>query len=284
MRAFNHVNTLLSFQCRRVQRLNFSSSICSRQVVKLRCDHPRAASLLAALPSLRELQCPVLTDMPAVLACKELRSLRLSVSRDESLRNIFPGVAEYLRSAVATLEDLVLDYFQDEERAQAVDLVLSLAGARRVTPALKSLRFVFRCVSMELYYMLQQSQLRPLAAVVHRLKHLVSLDIGQPSDELLDALDGEVVPNLERLNISYSSGPDECWHEWTHGEHVRALLLRCPRLHIVVDVPSDGCDDDCTFCSENTCHSDIYDDFMLFSHRMEESCGVEHDLYDIRIC
>ncbi|XP_034246910.1 uncharacterized protein LOC117648512 [Thrips palmi] len=143
----------------------------SLEVVKLRCGHPRAAPMLAAMPRLRELQCPVLKDMPALLACRELRSLYLSVSKDASLQLIFPSVAEYLRSAVATIEDLVLDYFEDEGNH-----------------------------SKELDYMEPQPQLRPLAAVVHRLKHLVSLDIGKPSGELLDALDGEFVPNLERLN------------------------------------------------------------------------------------
>ncbi|XP_034246459.1 uncharacterized protein LOC117648206 isoform X2 [Thrips palmi] len=252
------------------------------EVVKLRCGHPRAAPMLAAMPRLRELQCPVLKDMPALLACTELRSLRLSISKDESPRHLFPGVAEYLRSAVATIEDLVLDYFQDEGRAQAVDLVLSLAGQRRTTPALKSLRFVFRNDMEQLIFTEPQPQLRPLAAVVHRLKHLVSLNIGQFSDELLDALDGEFVPNLERLEVSYR---DECPHEWIHEEHVKELMQRCPRLHILAVVPEGCCIEGCTFCTENKCHEDLdlAGDFTLFSHPKEASCGVEHDDIEILI-
>ncbi|XP_034245928.1 uncharacterized protein LOC117647992 [Thrips palmi] len=244
--------------------------------------------MLAAMPRLRELQCPVLKDMPALLACRELRSLYLSVSKDASLQLIFPSVAEYLRSAVATIEDLVLDYFEDEGRAQAVDLVLSLAGQRRTTPALKSLRFVFRNHSKELDYMEPQPQLRPLAAVVHRLKHLVSLDIGKPSGELLDALDGEFVPNLERLNVSYNF---DCPHEWIHGKKVKELMQRCPRLHVLADAPRrcySACNCEvclCDFCTENTCHADLAEegDFMLFSHPSEASCGVEHDDSEVLI-
>lgn len=249
------------------------------EMVQFRGSHEGTTSLLVTMPHLRELKCPVLEHMSQLLACKEIRTLDLYIPDETEV--VLPEVAEYLRSAVATLEDLILEYQEGEERALAVDLVLSLAGTRRSTPALKKLRFVsrddFLDETQEAYFSYPQLTLRPLAAVIHRLHNLVRLEILQPSDELLDAMDGEALPNLQVLSITISAVSEVCPHEWAaHGEHVRALMLRCPRLHIMGATAHGGVDDDCTFCEENTCH-DVSDDFVVFSHPREVSCGVGHD-------
>lgn len=66
-------------------------------------------------------------------------------------------------------------------------------------------------------------QLQPLAAVVHRMPQLTTLDIaGAPSDDFLLALDGRAMPNLAELRLN---SPIECPHVWAHSEQVRPTAV-----------------------------------------------------------
>ncbi|XP_034244578.1 uncharacterized protein LOC117647138 isoform X2 [Thrips palmi] len=249
------------------------------EVVRLDVQHPRAAALLAGAARLRELRCPLLEGMPALLRCTALTSLSLVVGED---RAPLPAVKEYLRSAVARLESLVLIYPYDEDRDEDADVVLSLAGTGRAAPALRSLSFVFTAGLDEECLAHSMPQLRPLTAVLPRLQHLTRLSFNGLllRSDFLDALDGQVLPDLEELRFDMDA---PCPHQWAHGEQVRRLLQRYPRLHLCGYSVHDDDSLLCEYCKQHDCHWFEYMSCVLFSHAVEDSCGVDHSKSEVQM-
>ncbi|XP_034248173.1 uncharacterized protein LOC117649462 isoform X3 [Thrips palmi] len=246
------------------------------EVVELRVYHPGVTPLLAALPRLRELQCTLLEDMPALLQCPSLKKVHLLVNLDSSPKASTLGVAEYLRAAVSRLEELVLEFSDSEYRGKATNLVLSLAGSRHAAQTLRSLTLKDEDDDISTL----QATLPPLAAILHRLKALVTLHVPNMSNDLLDALDGDALPNLEQLSFN---SPERCPHEWIHGEQVRAVLGRCPRLHLLMNSFHD-LGSVSQYCLEHTCHDlPASSRCTLFSHPKNECCGVKHIGEEIHI-
>ncbi|XP_034252189.1 uncharacterized protein LOC117651853 isoform X4 [Thrips palmi] len=248
--------------------------------------HPSAALQLSAMPRLRELTCPLLENMPALLQCPALTSLRLIATAGDPIKDsvepYLPGVREYLRLAATRLEHVVLefldhtdDWYADAGCTQTSDLVLSLAGSKGVVPALRSLKFVYYDTQhdWEVWPSVPVPQLPHLAAILHRLQNLTSLDLGGPlSEEVLSALDAAVLPDLQLLKAFFPG----CPHEWVHCKELRAFMLLHPGLHITME-----CDDhskqSCDFCKKHTCHNfAVKYELTLFSHAATEPCGVEH--------
>ncbi|XP_034231765.1 uncharacterized protein LOC117639899 isoform X4 [Thrips palmi] len=256
------------------------------QVVHFSSEHPHAAvtPFLCSLPHLRELQCAFLENMPALLQCSELKSLHLFVNVDDSTRPLLPGVEQYIRTAVTRLQTLTLEYpnpvNSDPVCVGAVNLLLNLAGpSKSAAPALVNLTLKYTYGDLDVFA--PQPQLPPLAAVLHRLKHLVTLDLnGPPTPSFFAAMDGEVLPSLKRLSFR-ADDPDWGWgcpHEWCHGEEPRAILRRYPQLHLVVCPGHDMAD---PFCDEHYCHEfeSLYI-YILFSHAVREHCDQDHSLGD----
>lgn len=258
------------------------------QVVHLGAVHPHAGvtPLLCSLPHLRDLQCALLENMPALLQCPKLKSLNLVLNVDKSTRPLLPGVQQFIRMAVTRLETLTLKYPSGDVCADAVNLVLSIAGpSQGAQPALRKFSLDYE----DGLAWVPQPQLPPLAAVLHRLRNLVTLDLcGPHTPSFLDAMDGKVLPSLQRLCVylvedDWGGG---CPHEWAHAEEARALLRRYPRLHLQLDTnhPSAADDDEpCTFCSENNCHDFDNSTHTLFSHPVGEHCSQDHGEVDIHI-
>ncbi|XP_034256488.1 uncharacterized protein LOC117654248 isoform X2 [Thrips palmi] len=244
------------------------------EVVRFQSAFDGAASHLSALPRLRELRCPPLFDMED-LHCPALRALHLRLDVSDAKRPCLPGAGAFLRDAVAHLEELTLEYAQDEESAAAVNLVLSLAGRGSATPALRRLAFYYRD-----FVGMVQEVTRPLTAVLHRLQRLVSLDICGPlPQDFLDALDGKVLPLLEELSFTFSV---DCPHAWTHGAVAKSVLRRYPRLHLVVDPIHDP--SECLLCVAMPCHDLAEDEpFTIFSHPVKTSCGRKHMSQEVHI-
>ncbi|XP_034255360.1 uncharacterized protein LOC117653663 [Thrips palmi] len=99
----------------------------------------------------------------------------------------------------------------------------------------------------------------PTDAILHRLPHLTVLDIDEEmSDDFLDALDGKVVPGLEKL---FARLPPNayCEHAELHIEEdrMRHVMRRYPRLHVMFkEVQRNKCSG-CGFCTSNPCHADL---------------------------
>ncbi|XP_034247782.1 uncharacterized protein LOC117649283 [Thrips palmi] len=219
--------------------------------------------------------------MPALLQCPSLRTLFLIVNLYSSTEAFMPAVTEYLRSAVYRLEELVLEFREGEDHGAATNLVSSLAGSRNAAPTLRILNFatengVYGEDSLRL-------MLPPLAATLHRLKHLRTLCLLAVSNDLLEALDGKVLPNLK--NVTFGVGTN-CLHEWAHGEQVSAVFRRCPRLHLTAYAHQSDFESDCLYCQEHSCHTFSThggDGWTLFSHSKHARCGVKHRDGEMRI-
>ncbi|XP_034246479.1 uncharacterized protein LOC117648213 [Thrips palmi] len=263
------------------------------EVVSLSSDGPRLTSLLAAMPRLRKLKCPMLPDMQLLRQCLSLTHLELNLTDldDEVVEAGLPGARLLLCSAAAHLEHLEIMY-NPYSSPDVVDLLLSV-GRRSGDTALRSLRLTisqwdweFRCRESfdEDESESPPPQLVPLAAILPRLPLLTVLDIDtEASDAFLDALDGQVVPKLERLDIRTPRDGD-CDHSWLHveEERMRRVMKRYPRLHVFIkDVDKTICrQGDCGFCKANSCHADMPDGrpCLLRSHR-GTGCGVSHVHY-----
>lgn len=245
-------------------------------MVHLTSAPPDAAALLSRLRRLRELRCPLLAEMAALLQCPALTALHLDVDVDEAAQAHVSGAEALLRAG--RLERLTLQYPEDEERAAAVNLVRSLAGSGAAAPALRHLSFHY----VGGYVRRPQGQLQPLAAALGRLVHLVSLDLGGPLPEgYLEVFDGTAVPNLEALSYD-ANVPDDCPHERAHGEAVRAVLRRYPRLHMVVDTVHAPAE--CSFCVDRQCHNFPENElFVLYSHPSAARCALKHVGLDIQL-
>ncbi|XP_034246379.1 uncharacterized protein LOC117648177 isoform X2 [Thrips palmi] len=259
--------------------------------VSLSFDGPRTTSLLAAMPRLRKLSCPMLTDMQLLRQCRSLTYLKLNLTvfdDAEAVEAGLPGARLLLRSAAARLEHLKITY-APYSSPDVVDLLLSI-GRRSGVTALRSLRFMIMRWGPEIRdsesFDEDESespppQLVPLAAILPRLPLLTRLDIdSEASDAFLDALDGQVVPKLERLDIRMPRDC-ACHHSWLHveEERMRRVMKRYPRLHVFIQtVDKSTCrEGDCGFCKSNSCHADMPDGLpcLLRSHR-GTGCDVSH--------
>ncbi|XP_034246483.1 uncharacterized protein LOC117648214 [Thrips palmi] len=210
----------------------------------------------------------------------------------EAVEAGLPGARLLLRSAAARLEHLKITY-APYSSPDVVDLLLSI-GRRSGVTALRILRFMIMQWDPEIRdsesFDEDESespppQLVPLAAILPRLPLLTRLDIdSEASDAFLDALDGQVVPQLERLDIRMPRDC-ACHHSWLHveEERMRRVMKRYPRLHVFIHtIDMNTCrerEGDCSFCKSHSCHADLLDDVpvpcLLRSHRGTR-CNVSH--------
>ncbi|XP_034235944.1 uncharacterized protein LOC117642159 [Thrips palmi] len=235
------------------------------EVVQL-CDaFPGAASLLATLPRLRDLTCPVMPDLLALLRCPALKSLELIIRVREDTRPHLAETRALLLAAAPRLEEVTL-VFVDDDAEEAADLVSCVAGVESTIAALKSLTVDGPA-----------GVLRPLASTLHRLPNLVKLQIGEPTrlqgtDAFLEALDRQAVPKLKELRALPSEG---CMHEWAHSEQVRSLLKRCPGLRLAMHEHWEEPKDECAYCAEHVCHSCLrLCTVVVSSHSADVDCDV----------
>lgn len=243
---------------------------------------PRVASLLSSMPHLRALRCPLLVNMAALLPCPSLKTLHLNVYVNDSNRQCLPGARAFLRSAVSHLEGLVLDYGDvdedDEDDADALSLLPCLGGTETAAATLQDVKFLLYGEDNAPHVARgSPPMLQPLASVLHRLPRLRYLDIGgAPSDAFLEALDGQVLPELRELTVYTSL---EFKHERLHSNQVRMVMRRCPRLHLSV-IPASDDDEriECHHCP--TLEEHTYS--TLFTHPEGAPCGqlhLEHDIF-----
>ncbi|XP_034251378.1 uncharacterized protein LOC117651474 [Thrips palmi] len=263
-----------------------SEHLATLEIVQTKSNHATLTALLASAPRLRKLGCHMLDNMMTLRGCPSLTSLHLFVDfqdGDQGSRRL-AGVEAYLRVATWQLTRLKLEFAKQQDQADVVDLVLALGGTRA------SLRpSTLRCLALDFspadlrvrIGYLPPLQLRPLAAVLHRLPDLRHLNLGgAPSDAFLDAIDPQVLPKLVKLQV-YS--PHGCTHEWFHTEAVTGVFRRNPRLHLVVE--SCGCDsvgdeddsdyESCAACAKDCCPDEFWEDTCtaaFFSHPDAEPC------------
>ncbi|XP_052125896.1 uncharacterized protein LOC127749908 [Frankliniella occidentalis] len=228
------------------------------------------ASLLANLPSLHELSCPVLPGLPVLAACRSLRKLTLMVTR----KSVGPETAELLRRA-EQLRDVTLVYYTSEllpwtPSTAGVDLVWHLAASGRSD--VESLRIANIPSHLP--------QLRPLLRALPLLTRLRHLCVEAAPDELLRAITPVTTPALQSLAVNQSRWG--CIHAWLHRREVKTLLGENPSLHVKMCIGRSTCiGRPCDVCAYE-CHPELWDtDAGFFTHDPRGVCPCPeiHDRY-----
>lgn len=269
-------------------------------------DFPVA--LLTACPNLRQLQCPTLEGLPALLECASLEELHLVLVGQR------PAVIQAARSffAVATgLRALTLSH-DDADQDVAAGLNLELVG--RLAATRRS-----RLVSLSVLDSVSRAtvdfpRLAALLPAFAQLTRLVLASVGSACHRwpelltLLQSISPGATPNLKRLDLGdlaicpglrlYEEWPADPDPEDTTGRYVqdiRALLARNPALHVFGLAV-------CRECRRNECYRRLQCDgcwvagrqqpvrrtlqfwrsIGLFSHSSAEPCDLhtgDHGLW-----
>ncbi|XP_052120081.1 uncharacterized protein LOC113218339 isoform X2 [Frankliniella occidentalis] len=226
------------------------------------------APLLAGMPNLQDLECPLLPGLEAVAACDSITRVFLDMVPNTA--RAVRSAAEFLRRA-KHLRDVTLEYCGHLDGHLGVDLVLALASGRsRAT--VESLTFYLG----DLVDVLLPSLLRALPS----LPALRLLEVDDDSDELLLGITPDTVPVLESLRI-LNFGYSPCAHRWLHRDSVNVLLsanpslLLCPSysdMFCPIDSGDEANDSDsssdsfdvtpCKACAMG-CHQGLLDNIVL---------------------
>ncbi|XP_052121909.1 uncharacterized protein LOC113212277 isoform X2 [Frankliniella occidentalis] len=224
-------------------------------------------ALLAGLPHLRELSCPLLPDMGALAASETLGLLTLHVAA--AMRPAAPAAAKYLRRA-RHLQNVTLRY-RSATRFPVdvgVDLVEALAWSclNRVETL---------CIEHEYDPDAnradgEDARLPDPGPLIRSLPSLTALrtlrlDVFETPGALLLAVTPDAAPALRALYLNPSprrmAGLPPCAHAWRHEDAVRAFLSanRSVGLHVAA-TPYCFKDERCPACALGwlACHGDLW--------------------------
>ncbi|XP_052126779.1 uncharacterized protein LOC127750138 [Frankliniella occidentalis] len=232
------------------------------------------APLLADVPNLRWLECPLLPGMEALAACETLRSVVLHVQaeRIKPIPPIQEGL-DFLRRATQLhrVHLYVCVPHLDHPGDVAVDLALALAASGKSRVRELTIRDEAKGEDDEF-------SLHPLLRALPSLPALRDLSVEGPPAQLLPGISPATAPALRMLEFQPYSQPMGCVHAWLHSDQVRDVLSSNPRLHIGLLIPADACEnEDCQACSQG-CHQDMwgYEQVGFFSHDPSKKCS-QHD-------
>ncbi|XP_034254560.1 uncharacterized protein LOC117653187 isoform X2 [Thrips palmi] len=225
------------------------SHAATLRVVSLSGDCQGVAPLLAAIPGLQRLECPVMEDLPLVAKCASLRSLKLTVSRckgstDEAASQA--TAAAFLRAATH-LEELELNNESYAPSSVPVELLTGLASWGRA--ALRKLCFSCRA---ELGDRLEME----LASALPGLPALEFLVMPRTvSRRVLAAINPGRMPRLRGLSIPefYQMTETWCAHAAMHEPDVCRILASYAHFFLVVGNSLCEGEQRCEHCAKG-CH------------------------------
>ncbi|XP_034236886.1 uncharacterized protein LOC117642629 [Thrips palmi] len=204
------------------------SHAATLQAVKLRGDCQGVAPLLAAIPGLQHLDCPVMEDLPLLTRGTSLRSLRLTLKEDQVAFQA--TAAAFLRTATH-LEELDLSYACPAWLLGEQRLLTALASSGQA--ALRKLVF-----SLPNYTGLTTSVDKELAAALPGLPALEWLILPQRVCwRVLNAINPDNLPRLRGLSLLGCSRVSEpqCTHATVmHLSNVRHILAKYSQFYLVV--------------------------------------------------
>ncbi|XP_026290562.1 uncharacterized protein LOC113215176 isoform X1 [Frankliniella occidentalis] len=235
------------------------------------------ASLLAAMPNLKVLECCNLPGLSAVAACELLEVLHLTIRTEIENR---PHAAEAAKLLLRSkhLRDVRLEYAPAISSTADVgaDIVLALASSGS---PLEKLAITNKGCGGGHF-----PQMYPLMSALPRLGALRRLQVDAQADFLLLAITPTTAPALEQVDVSLSDGV--CAHAWCHGDAVKTAVPANPSLHIRFKAST------VVYCGENSCaeacsvgcHTVLRDRiavngetcFLLFSHDTATKCSLDH--------
>ncbi|XP_026277977.2 uncharacterized protein LOC113206215 isoform X1 [Frankliniella occidentalis] len=231
--------------------------------------------LLVSATNLSKLTCCCLPGMEALIACKSLKVLELTVHTESLNRPVVAGVATLLRGA-EHLREVSLQYEPAVRSVTDVgaELVLALASGRSRVETLIIQNYVSGCGENSPLHQPVVSALPSLPAL-RRLKLAENLD---NPDQILLAISPDVAPALQKVEVNLGEG---CAHSWIHGDTVKSVFTLNPTLHVHVSSSKIGCSDGahCQACKLD-CHAKLravgWFYHWLFSHDPADQCSVEH--------
>ncbi|XP_026291540.1 uncharacterized protein LOC113216055 [Frankliniella occidentalis] len=238
---------------------------------------PSTASLLAAMPNLRELTCPaVLVGMEVVAECGSLRKLTLHI-RCDMPSALVAGAAGFLRRATQ-LREVSLQYHPGATSPDdaGVRLVRDLAWSGRSRVESLAITNIWREEEDSHYFPQEQ----PLLSALPALPALQHLDLrSHAPPQLLQALGPETCPALRTLELGvHAMGFDihhHCLHSWLHDNLLANDLLKVhPSIELIPPSSSYYCSVPkyCTPCASG-CHPELSgDDRPLFRDALMKFC------------
>ncbi|XP_034254571.1 uncharacterized protein LOC117653189 isoform X1 [Thrips palmi] len=219
------------------------SHAATLQAVQLRGNCQGVAPLLAAIPGLQRLECPVMEDLPLVAKCASLRSLKLAVvyCRDEAA---FQAAAAFLRAATH-LEELQLEYYSLGSVRVEQGLLTALASSGRA--ALRKL--VYSCLIG-----FEDRLETELASALPGLPALEWLVLpGTVPRRVLAAINPGSAPRLRGLMIANWTSEAGCLHADMHEPDVSRVLASYSHFYLVVRNRSCRQERQCEHCAKG-CH------------------------------
>ncbi|XP_026274026.1 uncharacterized protein LOC113203507 [Frankliniella occidentalis] len=244
------------------------------------------ARLLAGLPRLRKLSCPLVPGLDKLAECESLREVKLTVTRDgadnadnaagaaqligaEQLRSVHLCFLHGGASSDDEYEDVDSDDSDifglfDEEPGEEV--------ARNLTMGLVMGDSKVEELFLEIEGESLQSVPVQLMLGLRYLPTLRRLRIKMcmfSVDEVLRGIFIFKLPSLQSLQIVLQDGIDDgsssrcCFHWFLHHDTVKKVLLKNPWLHVELqnaifckDVVSE---ETCEYCEPLVCHQELYD-------------------------
>ncbi|XP_026286157.2 uncharacterized protein LOC113211853 [Frankliniella occidentalis] len=241
-----------------------------------RCPTSTAtATILAGMPNLRQLYCPLqLPGLEAVAACESLRELHLHVCAKTEVQDV-AGAAGLLRRATQLRElnvhydcdpdEIAYKYGYDETIFQDLiaELVRALASSGR--SRIESLAVWDPDTFEDDTF----PSLRQLLAALPSLKHLRHLRLQAAPDELLLGITPDTAPALQRLALRLRSVDyPPCAHAWLHRDAVKQVLSVNPSLELFVTPMRLYCSQGACVACALGCHLRLWDsiqkEFCLF--------------------
>ncbi|XP_034254098.1 uncharacterized protein LOC117652957 [Thrips palmi] len=198
------------------------SHAATLQAVQLRGDCQGVAPLLAAIPGLRHLDCPVMEDLPLLAKCASLRSLKLTAEYPDEAA--FQAAAAFLRAATH-LEELELPWYYYSVPVEQ-GLLTALASSGRA--ALRKLGLAY-------FTGLDVRLETELASALPGLPALEWLVLPRTvSRRVLAAINPGSAPRLRGLCIPDWSEAG-CVHAVMHEADVSRVLASYSRFFLVVE-------------------------------------------------
>ncbi|XP_034254544.1 uncharacterized protein LOC117653184 isoform X2 [Thrips palmi] len=228
------------------------SHAATLQAVQLWGDCQGVAPLLAAIPGLQRLECPVMEDLPLVAKCASLRSLNLTVKdcKDSAVEAASQATAAAFLRAATHLEELQLRYGCHRLVPVEQGLLTVLASSGRA--ALRKLDFTYL----------------PQPGLNGRLEmELASALLGLPALEwlilsnavswrVLASIHAGRMPRLRGLSIPgyYRMTETWCAHAAMHEPDVCRVLASYSHFFLVVRNSLCGEERRCEHCAKG-CHA-----------------------------
>lgn len=229
------------------------SHAATLQVVEIRGEYRghRVAPLLAAIPGLSHLECPVLDDLSLVAGCASLHSLKLIVRhyKDRAAEVASQTTAAAFLRAATQVVELELRYMNGNFVPVDQGLLTALSSSGRSALRKLDVTYVTHPVlisRLEMELVMALPGLPALEWLI--LPNMVSWRV-------LDSIRPDTVPRLRGLNIPghYRATEALCAHAAMHEPEVRRLLARFPRLYLAVRARSCSGQQLCEHCVTG-CH------------------------------